>query len=385
MNWIGRLSALGCLALSVNTAVAQFSQPHCATPPLYLPPGCPTPVVPGTNPDGTPRTVPDPMAPAAQPSAAGDAFAQAPEGGTQPAASFNPAMFGDLLGVQGRRVIFIPRGVTPPPGSKIVDGNRIAVLAPVPNHAAFKVTEEESPRPTNRVYFNYNFYNDVTRLTPGVGASDLHRETLGFEKTLFGGDASFGLRLPFQQLVGDSQVQDYQVADMSLIFKYALVNDRCTGDVLSTGLVLTLPTGKAVEVAGESPLNATLFQPFVGYIVNFDDWFIQGFSSLSVPTDSRDVTLFFNSVSAGYWLYRSNESNATLRGIVPAVELHLNTPLNHRGLREADPISYPDSLNGTLGAHFLFSRATVGLALGTPLIGPRPYDVEVTANLSFQW
>jgi len=61
---------------------------------------------------------------------------------------------------------------TPPPNSnfKVLSGNRIAVLAPVPNHAAYKITEEESPRPTDRVYFNYNFYNDVTRLTPGVGA-----------------------------------------------------------------------------------------------------------------------------------------------------------------------------------------------------------------------
>ena len=387
MNWIGRLSALGCLALLANHAVAQSrwvespryqSQPCCPTPGTQLMPGTP----------GTPSTTPNIPPPVPNPETAGaglgDAFAQAPEGGTQPTGSYNPGMFGDLIGLQARRVVFLPSGASTgmTPG---IHGNRIAVLAPVPFHAAFKITENESPRPTDRVFINYNYYNDVTRQISGISPSDLHRETIGFEKTMLDGNASFGIRLPFQQLVGDSAVDDSQVGDVSLIFKYAMINDPSSRDVLSGGMVLTLPTGKAVQIDGESSLHATVFQQYVGFILNADDWYVQGFSSLAVPTDFRDVTLFFNSIGAGFWLYRDDAQNASLRGVVPTAELHLNTPLNHRGLNNADPIGYSDSLDATFGAHFVFRRVTAGVAIGTPLMGPRPYDVEALANLNILW
>ena len=332
-------------------------------------------------------TIPSPnLSPETGGAGLGSAFAAAPEGGTQPAASFNPGMFGDLIGIQARRAVFIAHGTTMNPNPvRSVGGNFIAVVAPVPYHASFKITENESPRPTDRAYVSYNYYSDVTRLTPGLSDTDLHRETIGFEKTFLDGDASFGIRLPFLQLVGDSNVEDNQVGDLSLIFKYALLNDRRTGDVFSTGMVLTLPTGKDVTIDGATSLHATVFQPFLGYIVNFDSWYLQGFSSLAVPTDFRDVTLLFNSVGVGYKLYQNNSPDVSLHGIVPVAELHLNTPLNHRGLNEADPISYPDGLDGTIGVHLIFQRVNFGLAVGTPLIGPRPYDVEALANLNFTW
>jgi hypothetical protein len=81
--------------------------------------------------------------------------------------------------------------------------------------------------------------------------------------------------------------------------------------VLSTGLVVTTPTAPALEVPGESDINPVVFQPFLGFISNPSrDWFFQGFSSIAVPTDARDVTLLFNSLGAGYWLYR-NEGPAS--------------------------------------------------------------------------
>src|SRR5205823_5739736 len=117
-------------------------------------------------------------------------------------------------------------------------------------------------------------------------------------------------RLPFLQLVGDSTVEDSQIGDIDLIFKYALLNNFMNGDLISTGLVLTLPTGQDVQIAGASSLHATVFQPFVGYIFNMNDFYIHGFSSLAVPTDSRDVTLFFNDIGLGYWCYRNNDPGA---------------------------------------------------------------------------
>jgi hypothetical protein len=317
--------------------------------------------------------------------AAGDAFAQASEAGTQPAASSNPVMFGDLIGVAGRRVIFAQPGVTLPAGFTRVHGGIASAVAPLPLRSAFKIAENESPRPQDRAYFNYNFYNNVDRTVIGAPSADLHRETIGFEKTLLSGDASVGLRLPFLQLRGDQSVEDSQVGDLSMIFKYALLNDRSTGNVLSTGMVLTVPTGQNLAIDGESTLHSTVFQPFVGYVYNMDRLYFQGFSSVAVPTDARDVTLLFNSFSLGYYAWRTTDSGAALRGLVPVIELHVNTPLSHRGTDSADPIAIADTVNLTGGLHVLLQRATLGVAAGLPLTGPKPYDFEVNVNLNYHF
>jgi hypothetical protein len=314
-------------------------------------------------------------------------------------------MFGDLIGIRGRRVIIIPPGVS----NGVVPslhGNTIKVVAPLPLEASYKITEDESPRPQNRAYVAYSFYDNVdrfferngtndllTRLPTITGApaqpvfpghSDLHRETVGFEQTFLNGDASFGLRLPFLQLVGDRQVEDTQVGDLSLILKYALINNRQTGNVFSTGVVFTLPTGPGLVIPGESSLHSTIIQPWVGFIYNFGDLYVQEFSSAAVPTDMRDVAVVFNSIGAGYWLYRDRGPCARIQGLVPVLELHLNTPLNHRGL-EAGVINFPDALDLTGGCHILLRRTKVGFAVCTPLTGPKPYDIEAAANLEFRW
>jgi hypothetical protein len=279
-------------------------------------------------------------------------------------------MFGDLIGVW-----YYPQYVTGP-----------ARVAPQPLRAAFKVSENESARPMNRLFLMYNYYNDVNRtpgLQTGVGNSDFHRETIGFEKTFLDGDASFGLRVPYYQLTGDTGIENSHLDDISLIFKYALINDRCTGNVLSSGLILTLPTGEGVQIQGQSTLNPTVLTPYVGYIYNMNDFFVQGFSSIAVPLDARDVTLLFNSIQLGYRMYHNNNNcnDSCLRGIIPVAELHLNTPLTHRGL-DATPVGFSDSLNFTGGCYFNFRRATLGVAAGTPLMGPKPYTVEGFAGLN---
>jgi hypothetical protein len=101
---------------------------------------------------------------------------------------------------------------------------------------AFKIQENESPRPMDRVYFNYNFYSGVDL---GSKKVDIQRETFGFEKTVLDGNASLGIRVPiFQNL--DSKDD---IGDITLIGKYAFFNDRTTGNVISGGVAVTPPTG----------------------------------------------------------------------------------------------------------------------------------------------
>jgi len=354
------------------------SNPNCL--PAPAPPGCPAPATPATP--STSPTQPDQPTPA-QPQAS-DAFAQSPEAGSQVAGSFDPGVFGDLIGSQGQRILAVPGSAAA--AGLLANGNRVAVAAPLPYRGTFKISENESPLPTDRVFFNYNYFDNVTHGTPfAVGSANLDRETVGFEKTFLGGDGSFGMRLPFLQLTGNDLIDQSVVGDLSLVFKYALINDRENNNVLSAGMVLTVPTGPAIDILGESDVNSVVFQPFAGFIYHFNrDLFVQGFSSLAVPTDERDVTLLFNSLAAGYYLCRDSSKEDLLQSIVPVAELHLNTPLNHRGA-DTLPIGYPDALDATLGCYFNFSHATLGTAIGFPLTGPKPYNVEATVSLNIRF
>src|SRR5205807_614779 len=135
------------------------------------------------------------------------------------------------------------------------------------------------------------YYDRVNAVGTNFG---LHRDLIGFEKTFLDGNASLGMRLPFQQITSGGnlgEIANHEIADITLIAKYAFINDRDTGNVLSGGLALTLPTADhQVVLADGNALRSVLFQPYVGWIVNRGDFFAQGFHALVVPTDSRDVT-----------------------------------------------------------------------------------------------
>jgi hypothetical protein len=328
----------------------------------------------------------------AQPAAPStDAFAQAPEAGTQPATSFNPVIFGDLSGSQSNFIsrlagLIATPTANPNQNKQQVRGNFVAVHAPAPFQTAIKISEDESPRPQNRFFVGYNYFNNVDKsfLAAGIPASDLHRQLVGFERTFLEGDASIGLRLPIFQLVGNPDFVDSHVGDLSIILKYAFINNRSTGDVVSAGMLLATPTGQGLQVTGQSTINPVIFQPFFGYILNAGDVYVQGFTSLQVPTDARDITLLYNDIAVGYWLYRNNDTNSTLKGVVPDLELHVNTPLNHRGITDF-PIGFTDTVDLTAGSYFVFRRATLGMAVGVPLTGPKPFDVEAIANLNIRY
>jgi len=260
------------------------------------------------------------------------------------------------------------------------DYKTLTPLVPL-KRGAFKIAENESPRPQDRLYLNYNFYNNVKRdLT--TGTEDVHRETIGVEKTVLG-DASIGERLPFFQGIDGN---DFEVGDLSFVLKYAPIHNRETGNALSLGLVVTVPTGPIPNrfVARENRnVHPALFQPFVGYLWNQGDLFLHAFHSIMVPTDSDDVTMLFNDIAVGYWLYRG-KGEQLLTGVIPTFEVHVNTPLNHRP--PGDLQVYRDIVNLTAGAHLEFKRRyLLGIALATPVTNPRPFDFEVIANFNYRF
>ena len=63
---------------------------------------------------------------------------------------------------------------------------------------------------------------------------------LGFEKTFLDGNASFGVRAPFQQGT-DGSVGIDGFGDISLVGKYAVYNDKQTGTSYPEALSLPFP------------------------------------------------------------------------------------------------------------------------------------------------
>ena len=162
---------------------------------------------------------------------------------------------------------------------------------PVIGHTGYKISDNESPSPTDRFFLTYNYYNDVHTVDTSF---NLDRELIGFEKTFLNGDASIGVRLPFIQTpssTGFTGIDNNEIGDLTVILKYAFINDRTTGNVLSGGLAITVPTSQGIETGyTNNYIRDVLFQPYAGWVVNRGDLFVQGFHSVVVPSDHRDLT-----------------------------------------------------------------------------------------------
>jgi len=171
---------------------------------------------------------------------------------------------------------------------------------------------------------------------------------------------------------------------VSVNFKYAPYLNFATGNVLALGLVVTAPTGPTEF----NPFHSTILQPWVGYRWNARDFFVQEFCSLAVPTDSEDVTLLFNDIELGYYLYRNNSRDAWISAVVPIFEVHVNTPLNHRGAFkiDTDPGATPDWVTLTSGVTAeVRQRATAAVGVAVPVTGPKPYDFEILAQFNLRF
>lgn len=305
-----------------------------------------------------------------------DAFAQAPEAGTEAPASFNPQMLGDFLGGAACTAI---------PGF----GSSYSARVPLAARGGYKISDNESPRPTNRIFLNYNYFNDANIPTsapdgitpPTIARTDIHREIFGFERTFLDGDASFGMRVPLIQQTGTLAFSD--IGNLSFIGKYAFINDRSTGNVLSAGLVVTVPTGRDYDLVDGSTLDPVLIQPWVGGIWNSGRLYAQGFSSVAVPTQGIDAPLLFNSLGVGYRAWQG--TGGVFTSFTPTLETHITTPLDNRGFDECG-VRYVDVVVITGGLHIgLGERCLLTIGAATPVTGHRPFAVEGIAQFNFRY
>lgn len=299
-------------------------------------------------------------------------FSELAQAGTEAGGeTFNPAMFGDL-GIMGRL------------NSTVGSGGSSAQI-PVFRRGAFRSADNASPLPSDRIYVFYSYFNEAN--VNGADTVDLHRETIGFEKTLLGNRMSIGMHVPFLQVAnGYPGLDNAVMGDLSVITKWAFLYDEESGSGVSTGTVVTFPTGQGPrESVDGRRINTTYVQPYVGWVLNSDLFYAQGFTGamLSLNTNQNEPTLLSNSVGIGAWLLR-NRCDALLRGIAIPVEVHVLTPLDRRG--ETAGMVADDLMAVVSGVNFVFTRnSTLGFAAGVPVLGPRYYNIEGQAFLNLRF
>ena len=134
-------------------------------------------------------------------------------------------------------------------------------------------------------------------------------------------------------------------------------------------------------------LNDTTVQPFIGYLWRRDRFYLHGFWRLDAPTSVRDVTMAYNDLGIGYYVYRNPDPNGFLMALVPTFEVHVNDPLTHRDYNNplditgtADIVNLTYGLNAVIGQSSVFTFGVV-----TPVTGPRPFDYEIVALINFRF
>ena len=293
-----------------------------------------------------------------------------------------PEMFGDQRPIGS--MLHLPSGQIQGPGNIFV-----------PSARYFKISDNDSPLPQSRTYFSFNYFynlNDTINqlIGGGIQHTRIHREIFGVEWADADNSASWGLRLPIDTFNADHTVPGLDgtstdIGDLSIIFKWLLWRDLISGSLLSGGLAVTPPTGPG-SFGGSNNIRVfhnTCLQPYLGWIWVKSPFYLQGFTAVDAPTDLNDVVLLDNSVAAGYYLYQNKNGNG-LSAVVPTVEVHVNTPLNHRGISLSDPAGAPDLVDITGGLHFEYQdKSSMGIAFAVPVTGPRMFDFEILAQ--FRW
>jgi len=234
-----------------------------------------------------------------------------------------------------------------------------------------KISTDNNPLPRDRFIFNYDYLNNTPLRFAG---QDVHRFSLGFEKTFFDGRGSIELRAPFASTINPVADEaglsgtSTEFGNLHLTLKALLFSNEHVA--ASTGVGISLPTADdtALRLAGQDVIRieneTTLLTPFVALLFTPNDrlfaqtWFQYGFDPQSNPvlftngagglvgvgrlTDPELMQIDFQ---LGYWLINNNDSSGSLRGLAPFIEVHYNKTTTGPDAVTAGPITVSDTLN----------------------------------------
>jgi hypothetical protein len=295
-----------------------------------------------------------------------------------------------------------------------------AKYVPLPTAAGdggFKISDNDNPIPTSRLFFEYDHATNALQDTAPGGKINFDRYTLGIEQVLFWDSASIELRLPIAQgLISDlspAEASGTAFGNIPVVYKQILWSDEDA--FLSGGLAVVAPTAPEAVIHTPAPDLLTYvvrnesvhLEPFFGVLLKPDPRaFIEGFLQVDFVTNGDAVfqnvggaltklgvyqaqTLMSVDLKAGYWLYRGPEAGFLL-GIAPSVEFHYTAALQKADT--AGPVTNPfstDLCDLTAGLHIEMQRGadlTVGISVPLePADGDRPYDTEVIVQLNLRY
>lgn len=317
-----------------------------------------------------------------------------------------PATLGTRYPFQGRRALVwyraggIPiwgyptsRFILLPKPSSLFQGRGVGVLG-----GGIKISENQSPQPRDRFFFSFNYFDGLfdslnRAIASGIRDQQLFREIFGLEKTFLDQRASLGIQLPLSTLYFHSPEKERNVGtnfdDMNIFSKCVISGGRGHDYLVSAGLALTVPSGPndyagyKIPGAPSPKYDSTNWQPFLGYLWSPGRWYVQGFSSIAVPTASQDILLAFNDLGVGYFVYQDTAFARPVTAIAPTFEVHANTPLNHLEPKLSDPVKAVNEVDLTFGVNVgLYRRTYVTFGLVVPVSEPRPFDLEVLSQLN---
>lgn len=291
--------------------------------------------------------------------------------------------------------------------------------APSYTVGVLKVAENNSPIPRDRVYFNYNYFQNTPLTGSGV---NVNRMTPGFEKTFFNRWTSIDVRFPFASTLNptitiDEENTNAQFGNVTVVGKTLLYQTDQL--YIATGMGFNLPTSRGLSVGWTTgiPLarinnQAVALQPYLaGLWMPNDRLFTQVWGQLLFPTNGNstylnstgaglqragvltDPSLAFLDWQIGWWVYRSQNPSAVLNGVAPLLELHYNATISDPDVVRAGNVAVGNfntynMLNLTAGVNLQIARRfSVLLASIQPLTqgNNRQYNWEFAALINYQF
>ncbi len=265
-------------------------------------------------------------------------------------------------------------------------------------------------------------HSTITQSSARVAGFNLHTFNLGVEKTCFDGMASIYVSVPFLLATENVTGQAINgIGDINLGFKVILYQTLPTGNTLTGGFTVSIPTahaasstsymqtgngeGDQILPASTITTNPTFLQPWLASLLVFDRAYIHQYLSVVAPTDSRVATFLNYDITLGYLLYRANERRL-LSSLTPTLGVHALIPMNHRGITTGQAVVTEVPFeNGQLPAPpapsgFAFSDQVFtsgGLQIGlherwlfsanvvVPVVWPGGYNIGATFGLNYYY
>ena len=316
-------------------------------------------------------------------------------------------MIGDTMGL---KFFFFTKDAVGGTGGRILGQVPLAA-----GDSSVKIGEDTSPIPTDRVFFDYNFFNNPVISADG-SVVDINRYTFGFEKTFFDGTCSLEVKVPIISGLNNIQDPNLPGADnlgtnlglLALTPKVLLYrNDQ---SAMSLGMAIGLPTAPDAELRFTPDVHvfddSVHLAPFLGLLLTPNDR-VFSITYLQLDFDCngnrvlqgdtpigrlRDPNLLYVDSALGYWLFKDSQDGAFggyLTGLAPLLELHYTTTLQDmEGVGGViQPISKRlDILNLTAGLYFqigpLSSLVVAGVAPLRTSEADKEFDAEVLVEFN---